>query len=362
MNLWSEVFSYLKNHRQQLFLFLFVLFLVLLIEFIGWRYIIQSNGYDIFQHAFSEITGFLSVGFSQILGYHTTYESIGSLFILSTRRIHPIIPIDAFKFYFIAFLCLILVPKKNVSNIVYVLITIVFLIIRATIISTIKLLYFNQVHNILLLLLEPMIFLPMFFIVLYILKNNSMLRILYDKINQGFNHTLSIKFTTMIILVILITPLPRVFLTYMNGGILEFITNQTLILSRLILHAFNYANVNILGKTIYLDNYWIQLENPCLGIGIFTVIAILIFSVKSVWVNKLIFFILLFPALTVVNALRIALLLMYFKHNFGFGYINLRELHDTSSNIIYLVAFGLFILYLYWFQNIDILKFKKKLF
>jgi exosortase/archaeosortase family protein len=350
----------IKQNRQLFYIIASALLFIFFIQFVGWSFISQTIVYKTFEHGFSDLTGTLSVFLSQILGYHATYQSISSEFILSTRSVKLIIPSDAFKFYFIAFLSLVLVPGRYFENTAYVIFSLIFLIIRAAIINAIKLLYFNQIHNILLLLLEPLIFMPLFFIIVYILKNNPTLRILFDKMNQRFSHSLRFSFTSIILMVMLITPLPRVIFTYMNGGIMEFITHKTLNLSRFFLHIFNYNNVTISGKTIFLDHYWIQLEHPCLGIGIFTIISILIFSCKSHWLNKMVYFVILSPILTIANGIRIALLLIYFKQNFGLVNINLRELHDNSSNIIYLIAFALFLLYLFWFQDIDLVGFKKR--
>ena len=350
----TEAILFYKQNKQQFLFLLFVLFIILITLTIGWSVFSKTDAYRIFDQSIKDVTGNLSILFAQFLGYRTEYIQGNSQLIFINKIIHPVIPIEAFKFYFIAFCCLFLVHGEYIFKSLIILSTILFVIIRAVLISTISLLFFNQIHFIWLLFLEPLIFVPIFFVVVYVLKNNPLINILLKKINSRFNENLQFRFTTVILMVIIITPMPRIILTYLNGGILDFITNQTLIISRQILHLFDFKNVIISGKTIYLDHYWIQLENPCLGIGIFTIISILIFSLKGNWLNKTVYFIMLFPFLTFINGIRIAILLIYFQKNFGSHGINLRQLHDTSSNIIYFTAFALFVLYLFWFRDIKL--------
>lgn len=135
------------------------------------------------------------------------------------------------------------------------------------------------------------------------------------------------------------------------------LTNLILYLSNNILHAIGYASYSV-GRYIFLEKNWVFLANSCLGIGLIATFIFLIFIIKSNWINKILYMLVGTLFIILMNALRISLLLVYVYKNNG-NYSLSVEVHDLSNYFFYVIVFVLFLLYVYWFQNIHFGRKKK---
>lgn len=135
------------------------------------------------------------------------------------------------------------------------------------------------------------------------------------------------------------------------------LTNLILYLSNNILHAIGYASYSV-GRYIFLEKNWVFLANSCLGIGLIATFIFLIFIIKSNWINKILYMLVGTLFIILMNALRISLLLVYVYKNNG-NYSLSVEVHDLSNYFFYVIVFVLFLLYIYWFQNIHFGRKKK---
>lgn len=135
------------------------------------------------------------------------------------------------------------------------------------------------------------------------------------------------------------------------------LTNLILYLSNNILHAIGYASYSV-GRYIFLEKNWVFLANSCLGIGLIATFIFLIFIIKSNWINKILYMLVGTLFIILMNALRISLLLVYVYKNNG-NYSLSVEVHDLSNYFFYVIVFVLFLLYVFWFQNIHFGRKKK---
>ena len=135
------------------------------------------------------------------------------------------------------------------------------------------------------------------------------------------------------------------------------LTNLILYLSNNILHAIGYASYSV-GRYIFLEKNWVFLANSCLGMGLIATFIFLIFIIKSNWINKILYMLVGTLFIILMNALRISLLLVYVYKNNG-NYSLSVEVHDLSNYFFYVIVFVLFLLYIYWFQNIHFGRKKK---
>jgi exosortase/archaeosortase family protein len=213
-----------------------------------------------------------------------------------------------------------------------------FIALRAALISFILLIYKGTVHHVLLVWLDPTIFIAMLVIGLYIVKQNNILNRLYISLNFQFSEIITTSLSSLVLLLILLPPLPRVLFNYIHSDIMPGIVSYILYFSKIFL-GWMGKTAEVSGRFITLENNWIDLEYPCLGLGIFTLIAILIFAIKGKILNKVIY--LLFFALVylLLNALRLSVLLLYINNTYHQIGLNKLELHNNATYFMYVVAF-----------------------
>ena len=160
---------------------------------------------------------------------------------------------------------------------------------------------------------------------------------------------------TLIFLLIIIPPLPRVILTYLHSSIMPGIVSFILTITKILLSWIGEsANVN--GEFIQLGQNWINLEYPCIGLGVFTFIAIIIFSTKSNYINKVVYLLIYAFIYLIMNSLRLAILILYINKTYSEIGLNKHILHNNVTYFMYLVAFIGFLGFIFWFQDIDLNK------
>ncbi len=359
MKVYSPIISeYSQQNKQQLLWLLFILFLMVCIYLIGWSYFVTTNSFRTIVSFLAEITGHLTSSLTKLSNNPATYNRISGQLISSSQQVFsPVMPESAYFYYFISFILLLAVPiRKLPSGILLVLSTGVFIVIRAALITYIR--YQTEGHLILLSGLEPLIYFPFIVILWFVLTSNSFLAAFYQYLQKLFEPHLIISINKLVVLLLLLTPVPRIIMTYFNNASpMNALTKITLEISRFFLELLGYFP-QIETKLISLNRFWIQLEHPCLGIGVFTIIAILICTTKSPFINKLLYIPLAFVAMTVINSIRLSLLLIYLQSGKD-NMLDMLTLHDYATYFMYVVAFALFILYVYLIQDIKLSLAKK---
>jgi exosortase/archaeosortase family protein len=316
-----------------------VLFVALLVLFVGWNKIVNTEKY----HSFNLIYNNFTVKIVQSIGSisHKNIEFTSTSNILSTegKQSKLIMPVGAYKYFLCGFILLALVPLKqwisSLSAIIYVLL---FVALRAAVITYILLVYKNMLHNVLLVWLDPTIFIAMLTLGLYIVHHNEILNRLYQNLESRFSEVINTSLSTLLLLLILLPPLPRVVFTYLHADIMPGIVSFILNISKIFLDWMGKTAV-VSGRFISLENNWIDLEYPCIGLGVFTIIAILIFAIRANFVNKVIYLSFFAIIYLVLNALRLSLLLLYINKTYHEIGLNKLELHNNATYFMYVMAF-----------------------
>lgn len=104
------------------------------------------------------------------------------------------------------------------------------------------------------------------------------------------------------------------------------------------------------GYYIWIENVWVYLGSPCLGVGSMILFASLIGLIRSKLLNKLIYISSGLALLVVLNSARIAYILIHIYKNGK--YTHNIEVHDLSNYFFYAIVFILLVIYIYWFQHL----------
>lgn len=242
----------------------------------------------------------------------------------------------------------IYVPKL-VLNFIVLSSTIIYFIVRSAFVTILFYSEASKEFNVLLSILDTIRYLPFYLIALYIILNNEFLKSYYLNLKRKFDEVLQFDINVVIILLIF-NSIPRIFITFAYPEILDSITVVILNLSHFTINLFGvdtYVNY----KTIYLAENWIYLGHGCLGLGLLTMVIVLISATKSRLINKLTFIFLLLPVQLVFNSLRIDLLVIYYYNNWDLT-IKPTDMHDYSNVFIYSLGFGMFLMYYFWYQDV----------
>ena len=344
----NNLLSYVQQNKRQ-FLLLSLVLLFICIVLLSWQYLIQTFAYKSLDLAYANFTGQLSVWIASLLGQFPTYDSLSCNLSLNNKVKLLVMPTESYKYYVIGFLLLLVVPIREYKfSFLLIVSSFLFIALRAAFITIIQLIYPQDM--ILLLWIDTMIYIPMLVIILFVSDRNQIIKPLFNKICALFRPSLIVSLATLILILLLVTPLPRIILNYLAMGVIDEITTITLKISKIILSWFGYETV-IATKFIFLGKFWLQLQQPCLGIGVVTLVWILVCSIKSKWLNKSIFLICFSLLFVLMNSIRLAVLLIIIKHTYMKG-LNKMELHDSITYAMYLFAFISFIVYYFWFQDI----------
>jgi exosortase/archaeosortase family protein len=324
---------------------------------LGWQYLSQTFLYKSVDLAYTKFIGHLTLWLANIFGQYPTLEYPTYNLSFNEKVKSLAMPTGSYPFYIAAFLLLLVVPIRDYKySFIIIVSSIFFIAFRAATISLIQLIY--PQNMILLLWIDPLIYIPMFAIILFISNKNLIIKHLYTEIRALFIPILNVSLPTLILLLLLLTPIPRVILNYLNRDIIDGIITITLKISKIILGWFGYETV-VTAKYLFLDKFWLRLEQPCLGIGVITIVWILVCSIKGQWQNKSIFLILFTLLFVLMNSIRLSVLLLAIKKTYQTG-LNKVELHDNITYAMYLFAFISFLVYYFWFQDIKLTKSLRK--
>lgn len=352
----KEITSLLVRHKRQAYLLVIVSVFCVFFGLFLWDIFKATHLYDSLVGLFRQLTAYISLGLSDLLGERATYDSQTGTISSVTKHIKLVLPTGSYLFYTILlFFYLLVPPQKIVYVIALIAFTVIFVSLRASAITVINLFYSHQLHNILLLWIDPLIYIPMLISVGFIVRHNKLLNILYFKVDALFKPIINVSLFTIMLLMILLPPLPRVLLTYIDTNLLDSIVTFTLKGSQLMLSLFDYSTV-VSTKFITYNNSIIQLEYPCLGLGVVTIITIFVLLIRANWLNKLTFLLFFIFLFSLMNSLRLAVTLLYIDRVAGTAGFDKVQTHDYITYFMYIVAFLSFLAYYFWYQDLVLIK------
>lgn len=347
-----DVFKNLKKHKfwgsktDRVFIVLLLLLLG------GWNYILKTAYFEVLTDNYSYVTGKLSVLISSIFGQPILFNPNLNTLTWSNTIIFQIIPGTLFLLM-LCLLILVFVYSRNwLINIGFLLFFIVFLLVRSILINFTLLYFMGTNYSILIDMLDSLRYLPMLFVVSYFIRNIGKFKAVNTTVNGLLSANLIISLEKLLYFLVLLSPLPRIIIVLINDFVLVFWTNLILFISQYILSSFD-LQTTIIDNVIHWGHNWIQLGQGCLGIGMLTIIFILLFSTRSKIENKILYFCLTVPVFTILNSLRIILLLLYLKNGWNSVW-TAQEMHDNANVLFYLIGFLLFIIYFFWFQDVKL--------
>jgi exosortase/archaeosortase family protein len=341
----SRIINILKTERKQVILLLLLLLSGCLILFIGWGVLIRTEIYHFLNEFYNEFTAKIVINAGAIFDYRIIYESHSNLLMIDNVVSRLVMPVESYKYLFTGFLLLVLQNLKNWKSYLPVFIFIfLFIALRASLISYIMLVYKGNIHSTLLVWLDPAIFIALYVLVLQFIHNNYILRKFYLQLEKRFSEILNISFAKLILLLIIIPPLPRVIFAYLHSDILPAVVNFILSVSKFFL-GLTGRNAVIDGQLLYLENNWVDLEYPCIGIGVFSLVAVLIFSIRDKFSFKLIYLSAFALIYMIMNGLRLAALLLYVHNTYHEIGLDKLLLHNYATYFMYIIAFAGFTVY-----------------
>ena len=326
------------------------------IVYFSWDWLITTQLYYWFNSIYNNFTASIIVSISDIYNLNIIYNDSDFSLIAGNKTLGIQLPYNSYHLFFIAGLYLFLIPAKRWIRIINVIIfVLLFLAFRATALSIIKLIYMQTVHNVLIVWLEPSVNITVFVIAYTIMRFSPLIQYLYKLIENRINEHLNIGLTFIVFLLVTVPSLTRVLITYLFPGFLKELVHSILWGSNVILRTLGHS-ANISGKYIILNDNWIGLEHTCLGLGVFTIVCIIIFSIKSGLLNKGIFILVFFVLYNFINSFRLAMLLAHLNQMEVIKKHDIQQLHSIVSLQMYLVAFIGIILFVLWFSDINFKK------
>lgn len=343
----SNFIQVAKREKKEITKLMVVFSLALFVLFVGWDKIVKTETYHSFNTVYNDFTVKIVQNIGSIFDKKIEYQTDTKILTSAGKTTKLIMPFDAYKYFFVGLVLLGLVPIKQWKcSLNAVLFVLLFVALRASAITYILLVYKNMLPNVLLVWIDPTIFIAMLVLGLYIVQHNNMLNKIYKTLNLRFLEILSTSLSTLLILLILLPPLPRVLFTYIHSDIMPGIVSFILFFSKLFL-GWMGKTVEVSGRIISFENNWIDLEYPCIGLGVFTLVAILIFAIKGNFKIKMIYLSGFVFVYLILNALRLSVLLLYINKTYHEIGLNKLELHDNATYFMYVVAFAGFMGY--WF-------------
>lgn len=347
----NQIISIFKAERKQLILFLLILSFGFIVLFFGWDLIVGTEIYHLFNLVYNGFVAKIVINTGVVFGYPIIYDSHVGLLTCESAVSRLVMPVESYKYLFTGFLLFVLQNVKAWRSYTPVFIfVLLFVAIRAALISYIMLVYKGIIHSTLLVWLDPAIFIALYVLAMQFVNNNYFLHKLYIQLELRFSHILNISFAKLILLLIIIPPLPRVIFTYLHSDILPFIVNFILSISKFFLGLFG-RNAIIDGQLIYLENNWVDLEYPCIGIGVFTLVAVLILSIRDKLSFKLIYLSVFAVIYMIINGVRLGVLLLYIFNTYHEIGLDKLLLHNYATYFMYVMAFAGFALYWMIFIN-----------
>ncbi len=181
---------------------------------------------------------------------------------------------------------------------------------------------------------------------------NESFKKIYIKANGFVREKIVFSIFQALMLLLVVTPVFSLIQYYAQTNLKEELSafsKVLLFISQSILTVMSY-NTHIVDRYIYLDKYAVYLGDPCLGVVVTLTFIFIICSIKSNWLNKLIYLFLGSFVMMLMNSVRIVYLLLHLNK---YGHYTLTmEVHNLSDYFFYTVVFIMILIYILWFQNI----------
>lgn len=336
-----------RMDRKQIIRLIIVFFGSFLMFLFGWRIISDTESFQFIEEHYNRFTVKVVQSIGSLSNKSIDYDYDLKVLTFGNKMSKLIMPVFAYRLLAAGFILLALVPfkkwKTSLSAIIFVML---FLSLRGALITYISLFYKNNIHEVLLVWLDPVIYVAFLVLGIYIIRNNALLSKILNYFEFEFSKSLTTSLSTLFFLLIIVPPIPRVLFTYLHSEIMPSIVSFILFFSKQFL-AIVGKTAEVSGRFIHLENNWIDLEYPCIGLGVFTLIATLVLATRGRLKVKLIYLSVFAFIFLILNALRLSLLLLYINSTYQEIGLNKVELHNNATYFMYVVAFAGFLVY--WF-------------
>lgn len=330
---------------------------LILLLYLGARYFIPSfNFYKEIVELYAFTAGKGIEVMASISGIQVVYDS-QTFNIATSEHSFNIVSHLAIKFYIIAFLMLYLFPRKLFKTTLYFLFAVLALFVISVSRYSIDINNNPEYKDFFLILIYASRYLILYILLSYKIKLHQTSDNLIVKIDSILKDKIHLSFLNLILFFIILRPA----LSFIDA----FVANQSLFLAEKftqmilwyatgILKISGYS-VIVTGCQIELGNYWVYLGPPCLGLGVMTLFAVLISIIKSQTINKLIYILIGWQIIIMLNAVRVVAILLHI-------YLNqipqqlIEDYHNMSNNYFYIVVLIMIVVYVRWFQNINFSK------
>lgn len=201
-------------------------------------------------------------------------------------------------------------------------------------------------------------YLIIYFVLKYKINQHSYSKSIFEKISTEILSIFRLNLHQLMIIIALVPAIAGFFDWFLIGKWVSFVDALSMIImtaSDGMLSAIGYPEAYVTDKIIHLGNYWLVLGTNCLGVGLMIVFSSLIFIIKSPLINRILYIILGLIFIILLNAARIdAILLHIFVHQTPQHLIE--DYHDLSNNVYYVLVFVIILIYIKWFQHLQIIK------
>lgn len=345
-----NIYIFFKHNIRYFNILFFCAILVVVIQGNYWQNIVEFYTNLICQSTFAIINFFGNYSQSNKILWQIITKSVLS---------NSIYDIIAFRYYFMLIFFSFFVFGKATRNILLFNLFAALIFLLTIGMLCVKITSFNQLQYGIVILLSDLRYVSVIIFLHITSKNYLFLSHLFSVLNGKMKSYIGLPIAPILIFVLMVRGVKNIIEYFLfKSGSFDYLINFEVSLTNSLLRFFGY-NTHVINNYICLDPYWVQIITPCLGLGMMIVFALLIAIIRSNWLNKLLFILLGEVIIILLNAFRIALLLLHIRSLKGEQKITM-EVHNWSGHLFYVFVFILFLIYLHWFQNIQFQKFFRK--
>ena len=265
--------------------------------------------------------------------------------------------LNIFRFYLFTFLLIYIFPVKRNYNFLLFLESTLFLLIFTVVKLLLELAIDKETQNFnyyfSIDIVNTCFNLVVYYLIFYKIKYHDFINAHYLKLDIIVRQKFQFSLKSLILFLLLVRPvsgfIDSVFFNQ-DAFFVQKLTQYILWESTVLLKLFHFSPV-LHGNSIYLGNCWVYLGAACLGIKLMLLYSIVIVSIRSCWINKLLYTIFGIVLILWLNAIRILVILVHLYQNKG-NYNMSLNVHDLSNYIFYPAVFLLVLGYLFWFKDV----------
>lgn len=307
--------------------------------------------FDGFAAAVAESTAF----FLRLTGMQIEYVASSKAYHVGTPILLAMNTTFALRYFVFAFVILILLPGNILKSFFFFLFSAALLFTALVFRNFFEILYYGdriQAISQLGVVARPIV---VMLALAFKYKNSSLLQGIYIKLNASFRNRFLVSIYPFVFVIAIAEPLARVFEVFNLDFIATAIQHQTQMLA-----SFMGEHTYISSRYIYLEQFWVYVGDPCLGIGVSMIFAFLIATLRGQTLNKLIFIPIGLYTLLLMNAVRVWYILLDLRtlQSAAIGY----DAHEMSNYFFYIVVFILLNIYMFWFDGIRFNVFFKRIY